>query len=246
MTSVSSSPTAPSVLAMHVPIAAGTGRLRVGAILGAGAGVAFAVTVVGGYAGRWGWTGYAANGTVWDWLHLLLLPLSVSALPVWWRAQPAVRRHLHRGAGCLAVVLAVLVVGGYGWGWSWTGFAGNRLWEWLSLLLIPVALALVPLWIKTRHTRRSLWLAGLVGGAATLVVLMIGGYALGWTWTGFAGNRLWDWIHLLLVPAVLPATVAWWDDRQRETRMLRAAADRYRARPEWQNSFPQQPLHPEK
>jgi len=32
------------------------------------------VTVIGGYALRWGWTGYSGN-TLWDWLQLLLLPL---------------------------------------------------------------------------------------------------------------------------------------------------------------------------
>lgn len=33
------------------------------------------VTVIGGYALRWTWTGYPQNNTLWDWLQLLLLPL---------------------------------------------------------------------------------------------------------------------------------------------------------------------------
>ena len=33
---------------------------------------------------------------------------------------------------------------------------------------------------------------------------MIGGYALRWTWTGYAGNTLWDWLQLLLVPLLFP------------------------------------------
>ena len=32
------------------------------------------VTVIGGYALRWAWTGYQGN-TLWDWLRLLLVPL---------------------------------------------------------------------------------------------------------------------------------------------------------------------------
>jgi hypothetical protein len=36
----------------------------------------WALTIVGGYALSWGWTGYPGN-TLWDWLQLLLLPLIV-------------------------------------------------------------------------------------------------------------------------------------------------------------------------
>ena len=32
---------------------------------------------------------------------------------------------------------------------------------------------------------------------------MIGGYALHWTWTGYAGNTLWDWL-IMLLPLVFP------------------------------------------
>jgi hypothetical protein len=38
-------------------------------------------------------------------------------------------------------------------------------------------------------------------------VLVFGGYRLGWTWTGFAGNLPWDWLQLMLVPFVLPVAV---------------------------------------
>jgi hypothetical protein len=40
--------------------------------------------------------------------------------------------------------------------------------------------------------------------AAGWVVSVIGGYALRWTWTGYSGNTLWDWLQLLLVPLVFP------------------------------------------
>ncbi len=45
------------------------------------------------------------------------------------------------------------------------------------------------------------------------VVVVFGGYALAWGWTGFQGNTLWDWLRLLLVPFVLPATLAWFSAR---------------------------------
>jgi len=39
------------------------------------------------------------------------------------------------------------------------------------------------------------------------VVLVLGGYVLGWAWTGFRGNTLWDWLELLVVPFVLPVVL---------------------------------------
>jgi hypothetical protein len=41
----------------------------------------FAAIVLGGYLGRWHWTGFRGN-TLWDWLHLLLLPLLIPLLVV--------------------------------------------------------------------------------------------------------------------------------------------------------------------
>jgi hypothetical protein len=32
-----------------------------------------------------------------------------------------------------------VILGGYEWGWNWTGLHGNTLWDWLHLLLLPVA-----------------------------------------------------------------------------------------------------------
>jgi Na+/H+-dicarboxylate symporter len=36
------------------------------------------------------------------------------------------------------------------------------------------------------------------------IITVIGGYALQWTWTGYHGNTLWDWLNMLLVPLVFP------------------------------------------
>jgi hypothetical protein len=39
---------------------------------------------------------------------------------------------------------------------------------------------------------------------AAFLVCVLGGYVWGWTWTGFRGNTLWDWLHLLLLPLAIP------------------------------------------
>ena len=47
--------------------------------------------------------------------------------------------------------------------------------------------------------------ANLVAAMATgWIVTVIGGYALRWTWTGYPGHTLWDWLGMLL-PLVFPA-----------------------------------------
>jgi uncharacterized membrane protein len=108
------------------------------------------------------------------------------------------------------VFLVVTAVGGYGFRWRWTGFANNdTLWDWLNLVLLPVTVACLPLWSMTRVRRRAAWRAGMGALSAILVVLVIGGYAGHWRWTGFAGNTLWDWLKLLLVPFVLPLVLGW-------------------------------------
>lgn len=111
-------------------------------------GAALLIAGIGGYGFGWRWTGFADKATLWDLLHLLLLPV---LLPL----RYASRRRL---AGPWQVVLAaaaagfaVAVVGGYRLDWAWTGFAGNTLWDWLELLLVPFALP-VAVTIFSRHT----------------------------------------------------------------------------------------------
>ena len=36
---------------------------------------------------------------------------------------------------------------------------------------------------------------------------MIGGYAGGWTWTGYPGTTLWEWVQLLLAPIAITTLV---------------------------------------
>jgi hypothetical protein len=89
--------------------------------------------------------------------------------------------------------------------WSWTGFSGNgTVWDWLNLFLLPIAVSLVPLVFES-STKAVV--AILVSLCVPLTVLLIGGYGFNWSWTGFEGNTLWDWLHLLLVPAAIPLAV---------------------------------------
>jgi hypothetical protein len=169
---------------------------------------AVAVVLWAGYGHRWSWTGINGHtATLWDWLHLLLLPLAFALLPILLNERAEVRRE-HKLAGSVALLgLVIFVVAGYDVPWSWTGFSGNSLWDWLELLALPLAVALVPL---TDDIRRSWGRRHSLAAAAALaafVVALIGGYAGHWAWTGFHGNTLWDWLHLLLLPLLLPTLI---------------------------------------
>jgi hypothetical protein len=112
----------------------------------------------------------------------------------------------------LVVALLVTVYGTFRWGWAWTGFRDKdnaTLWSWLELVLLPVTIALLPLWLHSRQRRKAYWRVGLGVLALVFAVLAVGGYRWNWGWTGFQGNTLWDWLKLLLVPFAVPAAVAW-------------------------------------
>ena len=54
-----------------------------------------------------------------------------------------------------------------------------------------------------------------VGFAVLFVVLLVVA-AYGAEWTGFPGQTLWDWLQLLIVPAVIAAGGVWFNRRQQE------------------------------
>ena len=108
---------------------------------------AFAVTIVGGEWLGWTWTGFADNNTVWDWLHLLVLPAVLTAAPVWYSTRRSARVEWRLLFGAIAVAFAVLLVGGYELGWTWTGFDGRTLWDWLELLVLPAAVTAFSIWL---------------------------------------------------------------------------------------------------
>ena len=165
----------------------------------------------GGYARGWAWTGFRANGQLWDWLHLLLLPVVLGTIPLWIRHKEHISRTRRVSYAVLIVAWAGFVAVGYLIPLKWTGFHGQRLWDWLHLLLLPAAIAstraLTRRGGRPASILRSLrpYQTGIIAAlAAGWVVSVIGGYALRWAWTGYAGNTLWDWFQLLLVPLVCP------------------------------------------
>lgn len=164
-----------------------------------------AAVLVGGYQAHWSWTGISGNtATLWDWISLLLLPVTVATLPIWLSKRHALGARRKRVAAALVIAFAGLVAAGYAIPWKWTGFPGNELWDWINLLLLPLVVATFPFWPEIRRELRMhhrLLLAALL---AAFVACVVGGYVWGWTWTGFRGNTLWDWLHLLLLPLAIP------------------------------------------
>jgi hypothetical protein len=171
--------------------------------------VAGLVVLAGGYAGGWKWTGFQENGQVWDWLNLLLLPVVIGTIPLWITDRDYIgkgRRIIFRG---LIAAFAVFVLAGYLVPISWAGFSGQKLWDWIGLLVLPAALAATAA-LASRGTRyqgqllRPWEWAIAAALTAGWLVTVIGGYALRWTWTGYSGNTLWDWLQVLLAPAAFP------------------------------------------
>jgi hypothetical protein len=177
------------------------------------------VLLWGGYIRNWQWTGFSGNEQLWDWLRLLLLPMVVATIPLWLRHREYVSRRRRRIYLACTAAFLVFVPVGYLVPLNWTGFPGNTLWNWLGLILLPVALASVRFmpsavrWL--RHSRAAT--AGAVATALLWVLTIVGGYEWHWTWTGYQGNTLWDWLQLLLLPLLvptllMPAVVRWVSD----------------------------------
>jgi heme/copper-type cytochrome/quinol oxidase subunit 4 len=177
--------------------------------------IAAAVVIVGGFWLGWSWTGFRSNRDLWDILHLLVLPVALTMVPFWYHRSGRLHPLWLATLAVLAVGFIVTVVGGYALGWAWTGYPGNTLWDWLELLILPVTIALLPLWLETHDRLEREWVIGGLTFLGTIAVLAIGGYLFDWTWTGFPGNTLWDWMELLLVPFAVPAVVTWLSVRDR-------------------------------
>ena len=112
---------------------------------------ALAIALIGGYAFRWSWTGITPNDQMWDLLHVIVLPVVLATLPIWYRTRRRWRMEWHVVFAGLAAVFGVLVFGGYALDWAWTGFQGNTLWDWLELLALPFVVASLPLWFATHR-----------------------------------------------------------------------------------------------
>lgn len=181
--------------------------------------VAGVVALIGGYAANWKWTGFQANGQLWDWLNLLLLPVVIGTIPLWIQDREYIGKRRQAVYGIVVVAWTGFVIAGYLVPISWTGFRGQKLWDWIELLVLPAALAITAaLTSRGIRSRGHLLRPYERGIAAALlagwIVTVIGGYALRWAWTGYTGNTLWDWLSKLLVPLVfptilLPALLKW-------------------------------------
>jgi hypothetical protein len=168
------------------------------------AAAAVGVVLWGGYGQGWRWTGFAHRALLWDWLHVVLLPLAVVAAPLWLRHGQRLGRTRYLLIEVLAVGFALLVVLGYVLPLRWTGFPGNTLWDWLELLVLPLAIVLIPVWIELSEGVQPVHMAVGTAAVVLLVVALIGGYGYGWAWTGFGGNTLFNWMQLLIAPLLLP------------------------------------------
>src|SRR3954452_9338604 len=110
------------------------------------------------------------------------------------------------------LALIVLLLGGYAGHWAWTGFSDNdTLWDWLKLLLLPIAIATLPIWGRHREDMGPRVRIGLGVALLFFVVIVLLGYLVPWKWTGFTGNTLWDWLGLILLPLVIATAKAWSD-----------------------------------
>ena len=116
----------------------------------------FVALTIAGYLIPWDWTGFVGN-TVWDWLGLVLLPLTLSILAGFEFDVRTIKGHHLFFISAFVVVIGVLAVGGYTQGWDWTGFEGNTLFDWLELLFLPVVIPLVviPVVVAMRHESRE-------------------------------------------------------------------------------------------
>lgn len=190
----------------HVGGTARTDTRRV--VLCAAAGLTLVVVLWGGYSQHWPWTGInGGTATLWDWLHLLLLPLAFAVLPVWFRSDTRVGSRTKSWATTALSAFTVLVVLGYTIPWGWTGFRGNTVWDWLKLVVLPLAVVLAPRVAELRRGWEMRHTAFGLTGAAVFVAIVVGGYVGPWSWTGFTGNTLWDWLNLLFLPLLLPAVI---------------------------------------
>ncbi len=162
--------------------------------------VVSAVVIIGGYTQHWAWTGFDANNQLWDWLHLLLLPVVFGTFPLWLRYADYMSPARRRALGLAVAVFAVFVVAGYLQPITWTGFKGQTLWNWLLLIVLPLSVITVRAWPETGRDFRRHHVVVISLIAIALAVTLIGGYGGDWKWTGYKGNTLWDWLLLVLAP----------------------------------------------
>ncbi len=122
--------------------------------------IVLVILEIGTYAFNWTWTGFKNNDSVWAYLQLLLEPIALAALPVWFMAEEAQQRvwlaQLKIVFVVAVAILVVLLIGSYTFNWTWTGFKEHgNLWDWLGLFLVPLIVAILPIWYSLHHGQMS-------------------------------------------------------------------------------------------
>jgi uncharacterized membrane protein len=174
-----------------------------------GLAVVLLILLWGGYVQGWAWTGFQSNNQLWKWLQLLLLPVAIGTLPLWIQHPEYLNRNWRMAHLAVGAAFAALVIAGYLVPLNWTGFPGNTLWNWLELTLLPIALVSAPFLLALLRSFGENQMREIVVTfvAALWVLTIVGGYAWHWTWTGYQGNTLWDWLGLLLLPLLVPTVL---------------------------------------
>jgi hypothetical protein len=126
--------------------------------------------LVGGYALRWSWTGFTANNQLWDWMQLLLLPVALATFPLWLRFSTYMSPGRRRTLGAAVLVFALFVLVGYVNPLTWTGFRGQTLWSWLTLIILPVSIVTVRMWPQTGRDLHRGHVAGATVICAALII----------------------------------------------------------------------------
>ncbi len=68
----------------------------------------------------------------------------------WWQK---IKKHPYATGVVVFIALIAFIFAAYRFGWSGTGFLNKNLWDWLQLLIIPLALAVVALLFNRATTR---------------------------------------------------------------------------------------------
>ena len=70
----------------------------------------------------------------------------------------------------------------------------------IAVLLVVAAVLVDAFWTNEDIKVQVLGWGGLIAVVGVWFIVS-GGYLLGWKWTGFPHQTLWDWLKLLVVPA---------------------------------------------
>jgi hypothetical protein len=108
------------------------------------------------------------------------------------------------------VAAVIFVWGGYAAGWQWTGLSSEvALWDWLVVLALPLTVGMLPLLLERRHRLKPRHQRLALAIMTACGALVLAGYLVPLSWTGFTGNTLWDWLELALLPVVLATATLW-------------------------------------